>query len=243
MSLHWYTYADAKQAAEHCGKCILQLLEERLSGESTASIAISGGNTPRLMFEYLARETFDWSSVHIFWVDERAVPPTDIQSNYRLALETLIKPARIPSRNVHRIQAELGPDEAAARYEQELRDFFALKPGEMPHFDIIHRGIGPDAHTASLFPGEPLIEDREHLVAAVYVEKLEQWRITLLPGVLLNARHTVMLVSGADKAEAVQHIFEGPYEPLKYPAQAIAHHGRNVTWFFDAAAARFVAAV
>ena len=242
MSFRRYIYPDAQQAAEHCGDAILELLEETLSGESVATLAISGGSSPRPMFEHMAKVRFDWSRVHIFWVDERAVPPTDPQSNYRLAEETLIRPARIPARNVHRIQAELQPDEAASRYKDELIEFFNLAPGEMPHFDVIHRGIGPDAHTASLFPGEPLIDDRENLVAAVYVEKLAQWRITMLPGVLLAARHTKMLVCGADKAEAVKIIFEGPFDSKKYPAQALAHQGRSSVWFLDADAARLIEA-
>jgi 6-phosphogluconolactonase len=240
VSIHRYIYPTPQQAAEHCGDAILQLLKESLSGESTATLAISGGATPRPMFEHMAKARFDWSGVHLFWVDERCVPPTDQQSNYRLAKETLIEPAHIPSRNVHRIEAELQPDEAARHYAEELSSFFSLGPGEMPHFDVIHRGIGPDAHTASLFPGEPLIDDHENLVAAVWVEKMNQWRITMLPGVLLAARHTAMLVCGADKAEAMQHIIEGPFDSRKYPAQALAHHGRSLTWFLDTDAARLI---
>ena len=240
MSVNRNIYSGVQSAAEHCGDHILHLLKEILSSESIATLAISGGTTPRPMFEHMAKARFDWSSVHLFWVDERAVPPNYAQSNYRLGEETLIRPAHMPSRNVHRIEAELQPGEAASRYADELRGFFSLAPGEMPHFDVIHRGIGPDAHTASLFPGEPLIDDRENLVAAVWVEKMNQWRITMLPGVLLSARHSAMLVCGADKADPVQHIFEGPFDSKKYPAQALAHHGRAVTWFFDVAASRLI---
>jgi 6-phosphogluconolactonase len=108
------------------------------------------------------------------------------------------------------------------------------------HFDVIHRGMGPDAHTASLFPGEPLIDDRENLAADVRVEKMNQWRITMLPGVLLAARRTAMLVTGADKAEALRAVFCEPYDPKKYPAQITAHHGRGVTWFLDEPGARLL---
>ena len=107
----------------------------------------------------------------------------------------------------------------------------------MPHFDLIHRGMGPDAHTASLFPGEPLIEDREQIAAAVFVPKFNQWRVTLLPGVLLAAKHTVFLVAGEDKADAVRAVFHEEYDPKKYPAQMASHHGRGVSWFLDEAAA------
>src|SRR5207249_6007969 len=129
-------------------------------------------------------------------------------SNYRLADECLIRPAQIPHRQVHRICGEMTPKTAAARYAEEIRDFFGLGEGEFPHFDLVHRGMGPDAHTASLFPGDPLLEDREHIAAPVYVEKLKQWRVTLLPGALLAAKHTVFLVTGEDKAEAVRNVFQ-----------------------------------
>jgi 6-phosphogluconolactonase len=107
----------------------------------------------------------------------------------------------------------------------------------MPQFDIVQLGVGPDAHTGSLFPGEPLIENREGAVAAVYVEKLNKWRVTLLPGVLMGAKHSAFLVAGADKAEAVRHILRAEYDPMRYPAQVVTHHSRRVAWFLDEAAA------
>lgn len=125
-------------------------------------------------------------------------------------------------------------------YADEIRSFFSLGPGEFPSFDIIHQGMGPDAHTASLFPGEPLIDDRENLVAAAYVEKFHQWRITLLPGVLLAARNTIMLVAGEDKAEPLHAVFEAPYDPKKYPTQLVTKSTGNVMWFVDKAAARLM---
>ena len=240
MSIHSYEYADPQEASAACARNILELLEERLSGESYAALAVSGGSTPKLLFAELARTRFDWRSVHLFWVDERGVPPTDPQSNYKLAKENFIDPAHFPSRNVHRSQAELEPEVAARMYANEIRQFFELENGQLPHFDVMHRGMGPDAHTASLFPGEPLIDDRENLVAAVYVEKFQQWRITLLPGVLLAARHTVMLVAGEDKAEPLRAVIHEPYDPKRYPSQISTHHGRSVTWFLDKAAARLM---
>jgi 6-phosphogluconolactonase len=107
----------------------------------------------------------------------------------------------------------------------------------MPRFDIVHRGMGSDAHTASLFPGDPLIDNREDIAAAVYSASRMQWRVTLLPGVLLAAKHTVFVVAGADKAEAVRAVFQEEYDPKKYPAQIATRHGRGVTWFLDGAAA------
>ncbi len=192
------------------------------------------------MFAELAKASFNWTRVHLFWVDERGVPPTDPQSNYRLAKESFLDPSGFPASNVHRIQAELDPQTAARRYADDLRAFFQLGPCEMPVFDIIHRGMGPDAHTASLFPGEPLIEDHTNLTAAVYVEKFKQWRITLLPGVLEAAATTIMLVAGEDKAEPLRSVLHGPYDPKQFPSQ-IATYGRdNVLWFLDRAAARRV---
>lgn len=232
-----HTYPDPSKAAEACAHHVQNLLEEAISGGLQATFAVSGGSTPRLLFQELAKAKFPWDKVHLFWVDERAVPPTDSQSNYRLADESFIEPAHFPRRNVHRIQAELRPDVAAQRYAEDIRAFFGLGPGDLPHFDIVHRGMGPDAHTASLFPGEPMIEDRDGLVAAVYAARFSQWRITMLPGVLLAASHTVMLVAGADKANAVRDVFHEPYDPKRFPAQISSQTGRRVTWFLDEAAA------
>ncbi len=240
MSVRWFSYPDPRAAAEACGHHVVARLEEALSGRPFATLAVSGGTTPRVMFEALAVSRFDWDRVHLFWVDARAVPPTDPQSNYRLAAECFLRPAGFPQRNVHRIEGELRPDAAARRYATEIREFFGVDEGEMPRFDVIHRGLGADASTASLFPGEPLIEDREGIAAAVYVERLFQWRITLLPGVMLAARHTVFLATGPDKAEAVRAIFNEPYNPKEYPSQMASHHGRGVAWFLDQAAARLV---
>lgn len=240
MSARWFAYPDPHAAAEACAKHILARLEDALSGRSYATLALSGGETPRLLFEALARASFPWHQVHLFWVDERAVPPTHPASNYKLAAECFILPARIPARNVHRIQTELMPDLAARRYAQEIREFFGLEAGGMPHFDVVHQGMSADGHTASLFPGDPLLDDREGIAAAVWVESLAQWRITLLPGVLLAASHTVFLVTGAEKAEIVRAVFCDSYDPKRLPAQMVCHHGRSVCWFLDEAAARLL---
>ncbi len=237
MSVRWYTSPDAAAAAEACAHHVIAVLEEVLSGQEFATFAVSGGSTPRLLFERLSRVRFRWDHVHIFWVDERCVPPTDPASNYKLAEECLIRPAHIPLHHVHRIAGEIPPKTAAARYAADIREFFGLQEGELPHFDLIHRGMGPDAHSASLFPGEPLIEDRDQIAAAVFVPKFNQWRVTLLPGALLAAKHTVFLVAGEDKADAVRAVFKEEYDPTRYPAQIASHHGRGVTWFLDAKAA------
>jgi 6-phosphogluconolactonase len=208
-----------------------------LSGQECATMAVSGGVTPANYFDAMAAARFRWDRVHLFFVDERAVPPDHAESNFRLAEEHLIKKTRMVARQIHRIHGEMEPHEACDAYVEDIRQFFNLQSGETPHFDIIHRGMGPDAHTASLFPGDPHIEDREGIAAAVYVEKKQQWRITLLPAALMASKHTIFLVTGEDKAAAVRSVIEEPYDPMKYPAQMSTHHGRGVTWFLDTAAA------
>jgi 6-phosphogluconolactonase len=232
-----HVYADPQGAAQACAQDITAILDEARQARGIAALAVSGGSTPRLMFQALIACGWSWDRVHLFWVDERSVPPSDPQSNFRLARECLIDAAKIPAAQIHRVFAEEPPREAAERYQQELRAFFSLPAGELPQFDVIQLGMGPDAHTASLFPGEPMIADREGLVSAIWVEKFATWRITLLPGVLLAARHTLFLVAGQDKAQAVRSVFEAPYDALKYPAQLPAVHARDVTWFLDQPAA------
>ena len=240
MSVRWHTYPDAEAAAEACSHHVIALLEEVLSGQEFATFAVSGGSTPKFLFRKLADSHFRWDHVHLFWVDERCVQPTDRASNYKLANDNLIVPAHIPHRQVHRICGEMAPPLAAKRYTDDIREFFGLDEGEMPHFDVVHRGMGSDAHTASLFPGDPLIDDRENIVGSTYAAKFKQWRVTLLPGALLAAKHTVFLVAGADKQEAMRAVFEEEYDPKKYPAQIASHHGRGVAWFLDEAAAKLL---
>lgn len=236
MSAHKHVYSNDKSAAEACAQHVVSILEQTLEGQERATIAVSGGTTPKLLFDELVKHPFRWDKVHVFFVDERFVPPTNPESNYKLANEHLLIPARIPTRNVHRIPTEHTPDRSAIAYTHDIQNFFELEDGKLPHFDLIHQGLGPDAHTASLFPGEPLIEDRDGIAAAVFKNETNQWRITLLPGVLLAAKHTVVLATGDDKKDAVHNVFEGAYDPLKYPAQIVAHHGRQVSWFLDRAA-------
>jgi 6-phosphogluconolactonase len=240
MSAHYHKFPDAEAAAEAASTHIVSLLEEALSSQESATFAISGGATPQPLYRRLAAVRLPWDKVHIFWVDERCVSPTDSASNFKLADELLIHPARIPRRNVHRVMGEMQPLNAARRYVSDIREFFGLDDGELPHFDIVHRGMGADAHTASLFPGEPLIEDRELIAASVWVEKMHQFRVTLLPGVLLAAKHTVFLVTGADKAEPARAVLQGEHDPMIYPAQIATRDGRGVTWFLDEPAARLL---
>jgi 6-phosphogluconolactonase len=241
MSVQWYTHPDPGAAADACARHMSALLEEALASQEHATLAISGGSTPKLLFQKLVASGFRWQRVHLFWVDERCVPPNDLESNYHLADEYLIAPAHIPAAQVHRIHGEIKPEAAAGKYVEDIRNFFGLEEGEQPHFDVLQLGVGPDCHTASLFPGEAAIKDREHIAAAVYVQKMGKWRVTLLPGALLAARNTVFLVTGADKATAVRNIFHQDFDPNRYPAQVISRQGRRVAWFLDQAAGAEIA--
>ena len=208
-------------AAEECADQMLALIAAAREATGRANIAISGGSSPKPMFAKMAAAGFDWTGVRIFFVDERCVPPTDSASNYKMANEYLLQPAGIPPAQVHRILGEMDPHEAARQYAAGLP----------PFFDIIHRGLGPDAHTASLFPGDPLIDDRVNLTAATFAAKFNQWRVTLLPAVLLAAKHTLVLASGADKAEALAHVFGPEHDEKKYPAQIGIQEDIEMTWY------------
>ena len=226
---------------------------ERLSDQSIAStghfsVALSGGSTPLALYRLLAeppfREAIAWSRVHLFWGDERFVPPDHPDSNYGAALEALVSRVPLPTENVHSIPAEATePEAAAAQYEDTLRRFFATPKGEVPRFDLVLLGLGPDGHTASLFPGLPALDENSHLVVATYVPKLAAWRITLTPPVLRSARHVMFLVAGPDKAAVLRDVLEGPHDPHRLPAQLVRpEDGDDLTWLVDEAAASLLSA-
>ena len=225
---------------------------QRLAGQSIASagrfsVALSGGSTPRALYRLLAEPPFrgaiDWARVHIFWGDERFVPPNHPDSNYRAALEALVSRVPIPTENVHRIPTKVtDPKTAAAQYEETLRRFFAPPEGEVPRFDLVLLGLGPDGHTASLFPGSPALDEDSRLVVATYVSKLAAWRLTLTPPVLRGARHVIFLVSGPDKAAVLRDVLEGPHDPHRLPAQLVRPQDGDLTWLVDDAAASLLSA-
>jgi len=233
MGSLWKAFPTADAASAACAAHILQSLSAALTARGKGTLAVSGGSTPKLLFGHLARAGFDWSRTHIFFVDERCVPPEHADSNYRLCREHLLDAAGVPAANVHRMLGELEPAAAAQKYDAELAQVL----GPSPVFDIIHRGMGADAHTASLFPGEALIDDRARHTAAVYVEKLKAHRITLMPAVLLAARETLVLAAGADKAAPLQTVFHGPRDTRTYPSQLDTPWASWVTWYLDEAAA------
>ncbi len=174
----------------------------------TLTIALSGGSTPRRMHEILADlPGIDWGHVHVFWGDERTVPPDSPQSNYGMARETLLTRVEIPERNVHRMRGELDPQAAAADYAAEMQRVFNMIPPDVPSLDVNVLGIGPDGHTASLFPGTEALAVRDRWVVANRVSQQDTWRITLTYPVLNAARVTLFLAVGDDKGEALYRIF------------------------------------
>lgn len=219
----------------------VRLAVEAISTQGHFRVALSGGSTPRGVYRLLAepalQEQIPWPQVQVFWGDERCVPFTHPESNYRMAKETLISRVPIAAENVHRIPSEQAPAQAASAYEQTLREAFTLSTDAVPRFDLIFLGMGPDGHTASLFPGTAGLLEHRRLVIAHYVEKLKAWRVTLTTPVLNQAAHVVFLVCGADKATTLRDVFRGAYEPEQLPAQLIQPANGTLLWLVDADAA------
>jgi 6-phosphogluconolactonase len=230
-------YDSKEEAASAAAAFILGKLDEALRDARRAKVAISGGSTPKLMFEAMAAQKFEWTKLQLFFVDERPVPPGHPKSNFSMADAALCRPVGLKAGQVYRIEGELEPPVAAGRYADVLIESFALAEDDVPRFDVLHLGMGDDAHTASLFPGEPLILDRSRLAGAVYAAGKKSYRVTLLPKVLLHAANTLFLVTGAGKAKPLKAVLEGPQDFLAYPAQLIDRQARNVVWFVDTAAA------
>src|SRR6201992_3963613 len=199
-----------------------------------ARIAISGGNPPRLTFEWLAdpsqpyREQIPWEKLELYWVDERCVPPDNADSNYRMTREAMLDSVPLPANQVFRIQGELDPDEAAAKYESAIRQSFRLEGAEMPTFDLLALGMGPDGHTASLFPHTDGLHELMRIAIANHVpQQKESWRVTLTSPVINRARDVFFLVEGTDKVAALKSVFTGPYDPEMYRSQLIRPAGRR----------------
>jgi 6-phosphogluconolactonase len=205
------------------------------------TIALSGGSTPKNLYTLIAANAsanLPWDRMFFFWGDERHVPPDDPDSNYRMAKESFLSKVAIPAGNIFPVPAE-NPDAPAAAeaYEQTLRKFFALAPGEFPRFDLILLGMGPDGHTASLFPETAALQEKSRLVVANWVEKLNASRITFTLPVLNAARCVAFLVSGTDKAAVLHEVLEGNAPAEKYPSKLVRPSDGRLIWFVDRAAA------
>ena len=225
--------------AEAAARDFVKKARKAIEENGSFAVALAGGSTPEATYKILASEygestDLDWSRVHVFFGDERTVPPDHEDSNYRMARETLLDHVSVGS--VHRMRGELPPEEEAVSYEEELRGFF----GEgTPRFDLVMLGIGGDGHTASLFPETAALEVTNRLAVTNPVPKLETTRITLTIPVINAARTVTFLVAGEDKAEALQEILEGSADSKVYPAKLVRPDG-DLTWMVDAAAARWL---
>lgn len=231
------TYPDEDSLAQAAADHFLASAGEAVAARGRFAVALSGGRTPKRLYELLARppwrQRIPWTQVHIFWSDERCVPPNHPDSNYRLARETFLDQIPISAVNVHRIRGELPPVQAAQIYRAELQDVL----GDEGRFDLILLGLGTDGHTASLFPGTTALQEQEHPAVAVYVEKLQAWRVTLTPPTINAARHVTFIVAGASKAKRLREVLHGSHRREVLPAQIIRPREGHLLWLLDRAAA------
>ena len=225
----------ARAAAEY----FVEQCRESVKRSNGFAVALSGGSTPKLLYELLAnpnepfREQIEWDKTFFFFGDERNVPPDDPDSNYRMVYEAMFSHA--PKTNVYRIPGEKPAAQAAEEYEDVLVEVFGA---DVPDLDLILLGLGEDGHTASLFPHSPALRETERYVAAPWVEKFNAYRITMTLPVLNNGKSVVFLVTGASKAEVLREVIKTDKKPDLYPAQAISPTNGAVSWFIDKAAAR-----
>jgi 6-phosphogluconolactonase len=229
---------DAQQVAREAATRMARALRNAVGKNGRAAIALSGGTTPRDAYALLAAESgIDWTKVSVFWVDERAVPPTDERSNYRLARETLLDRAGIAADSVHRMEAESADRAAAARdYERAIRDHVELDGDGVPAFDVVVLGVGPDGHTASLFPGDAAVDVHDRLVAAVDAAPGREARLTLTSLAIEHARHLFILAVGAGKRPALERVWAAQGNVRETPARVVRGCRGAVTWLIDKAA-------
>ena len=218
---------------------IANIVSATLAHNDTFSIALSGGSTPKPVYERLATDyssALDWSRIHLFFGDERAVDPDDEQSNYAMVKAALIDPLKLADENIHRIRGEDDPKAAAEAYEAEIQAHFSETPNQL--FDLNLLGMGDDGHTASLFPNTAAIHEDKKWVVAHRVDKVDMWRITLTPASILRSSNIMFLISGENKADALYEVINGADNPDQYPAQVIARSTHeHIVWMLDADAA------
>ncbi len=235
-------FNDAAEMAEAGAELFVRLAAEAQAAGRTFSVALSGGSTPRTLFSLLASEAWrsrvNWANIAIFWSDERAVPPDDLQSNYRMAKEALLDHVAVPPERVHRMPAERTPLVTVAdAYAAEIRHTLGVGRARTPRLELVMLGMGPDGHTASLFPETTALEDRHRLVAANHVPKLGADRLTFTPKLINAAAHVLFLIAGEDKAAALREVLEGDRRPSLYPAQLVGPENGTLHWYADKAAA------
>jgi 6-phosphogluconolactonase len=248
LRINYYVEPDAAALARRAAQYLVEMTAETVDARGHARIALSGGSTPKAAFQLLAdphrrfRGSMPWDNLDLYWVDERCVPPDDPESNYRMTREALLSHVPLPAAQVHRMEGELDPEVAAARYESELRNSFRLEGAESPRFDLVALGMGDDGHTASLFPHTAAIHEMSRLVAANHVPQKDTWRITLTWPVINHASSVFFLIAGEDKAERIREVFMGPRDPERLPSQLIWPSSGILTLFLDKAAAALLPA-
>ena len=233
-------YPTRNAVAQAAAAQFVAAAERAQTARERFAVALSGGNTPRDLFRTLVDDygtTIDWVHTHVFWGDERCVPLDDVENNAHMARQTLLDHVQIPMNNIHRIQTELDPKAAAADYERTLHQYFGARGLQQPRFDLVLLGLGPEGHTASMFPGSPALHETERWVSEVYVEKLDSWRVTLTPVALNAATKVIFLVVGEEKAGILKQVLSDPKQPDLYPAQIIDPPQGQVLWIADEAAA------
>ncbi len=228
-------YENVRELSEAAARVFVEKARRSMDESGRFAVALAGGTTPKATYEILAREyggpkDLDWSKVHVFFGDERTVPPDHEDSNYRMAQEALL--SRVPVGSVHRMRGELDPREAATLYEEELEEFF----GGPPVMDLVLLGMGEDGHTASLFPRTPALDVHDRWVVENPVEKLGTTRLTLTVSTINAARNVAFFIAGEGKAEVLKEILKGEAEPHDCPAKFIRPVGKLI-WMADAAAA------
>lgn len=244
----YYVEPDAAALARRAARYFVEMVGEAVAAQGCARVAISGGSTPKAAFEVLGdgnqpwRARMPWEKLDLYWVDERCVPSGDAESNYHMTREALLDHVSLKPEHIHRIEGELEPDAAAARYESELRNRFRLEGAEYPQFDLVALGMGADGHTASLFPGTDALHEQSRLATANHVPQKDTWRVTLTWPVIDRACSVFFLVGGADKAEILKEVFTGPLDPGRLPSQLIRPASGILTLILDRAAAALLPA-
>lgn len=234
--------ADLEALSQAAAKRFTDLAARAIGQRGAFHVALAGGATPRRLYQCLATpiyaERISWFQVHVYFGDERAVPPDHPDSNYRMARETLLDHVPIPVSQIHRIEGEQKDlARSAAAYSELIRGQVPCGDNGLPQFDLILLGIGPDGHVASLFPDTPILKEQEKLAAAVYVGKLCTWRISLTLPVINNARHVAVLAAGENKANIIRRTFIDDAGSERFPIQLVRPAG-ELEWYLDAAAAR-----
>ena len=238
---NFHAFADAESVAQGASQWIAELAREGVSQRGRFSVALAGGSTPRRIYEILAGDdgpgnSLDWPKVHVFFGDERTVPPDHSDSNFRMAHEALLSLVAIPAENVHRMIGEGDAVANARLYEDELRSFFG-DDADWPAFDLVMLGMGDDGHTASLFPATTALEERRAWVVANWVEKFDTFRVTLTAPAVNAARHVMFMVAGGSKAARLREVLHGEHDPQRLPSQLIRPDDGSLEWLVDRAAA------